>query len=88
MNKDGLRFFARLLGCLEWVWIVGIVLLCYGQSAGIEIETFSLEKLTWFMMINTIAMFWIIIHMVRQDVNEELEKAENDKPISDVEQTL
>lgn len=88
MNKNGLKFFCRLLGCLEWVWIIVLVLLCYGQSAGIEIETFSLEKLTWFMMINTIALFWLMTHIVHLDVNEELEKAENDKPISDVEQTL
>lgn len=70
-----LRLVARLLGMFEWVWIVCLVILCIGQSIGMDIQVLDMTTLTWLMMLNTIAILWIAFRLTRESV-ERLAKKE------------
>lgn len=73
INID-LNLLARFLGCVEWVWIAALILLCIGQSIGTDIEPMDLTKLTWLMMINTMAIFWIVFRMTKKSVEDLADK--------------
>ena len=74
-----LKLLARLLGCMEWVWIFCLILLCIGQSIGTDIEAMDLTLLTWLMMINTMAILWIVFRLTRQSVEDMAKKEKVDE---------
>lgn len=85
MKADAYRFFAALLGCIEWLWIIMLILLCVGQWIGVNVDTWDLKQLTWFMMVNTLGLSWVVFHLLRLSFEEAAEMVENDNTVSNLE---